>query len=69
MKTVTAIAEAIKEFFKFQSTGNIRRMKAAIEASEKYIQVNENEGEFKKLTKTRKAKLLKHYRKRFFAYN
>ena len=66
---IGAIAEAIKEFFKWQSTANIRRMKAAIEAAEKYIMVNEKDGEFKNISNSKQKKYLKHYRKRFFAYN
>ena len=62
---IIAVADAIKEFFRWASGGNIRRMKATIEAGESYIHTNED----KELSKTRKAKLLKHYRKRFFKFN
>jgi len=65
MNIITAIAEAIKEGFKWASGSHIRKLRAAVEAGEKYIQTNEN----MKLTKKRKQKLLKHYRKRFFAAN
>jgi hypothetical protein len=63
--TIIVVAEAIREFFRWASGGNIRKMRVAVDAGEKYIQTNEN----KELSKTRKAKLLKHYRKRFFANN
>ena len=66
---VTPIISALGEFFKYKSTAGIMRMKAAIEAGEKYIQVNEKEGEFKKLSKVKQKKYLKHYYRRFFKYN
>ena len=46
-----------------------KRRNLALDAAEKYIQVNEKEGEFKNITEERKQQLLIHYRKRFFAWN
>jgi hypothetical protein len=44
-------------------------MKAAIEAAEKYIFVNDRIGEYKNIDKERQEQLLTHYSKRFFHYN
>ena len=68
------IAQAIAEGFKLlktvMDTAQYRRARAAIEAAEKYIQVNENEGEFDyDMTQEKKEARLKHYKKRFFHYN
>ena len=72
-KILLALIKPIVDFLnhvgQFVNTKYIRKMKACIEAGEKYIQVNEGDGEFKNLSATRKKKLLKHYRKRFFTYN
>ena len=65
----TALWEFLREFFKYKSTASIRKMEIAIDAGEKYIQVNEKDGEFEKISASRQKKLLKHYRKRFFAHN
>ncbi len=67
------IAGAIREGFKFFAQWNKsrekRKMKNAIEAGEKYIQVNEKSGEFKKISQKEQLRLLRHYSKRFFHYN
>jgi len=68
------IAQAIAEGFKLlktvMDTAQSRRMRKAIEASEKYIQVNENEGEFNYDMKPEKKKdKLKYYKRKFFKYN
>lgn len=59
---VAKIAEVIAEF---QKSSQVRQMKAAIEAGEKYIQTNEDSS----LSDEKRKKLLAHYRKRFFKYN
>lgn len=70
---VSAIATAISDGFKLLKTvldtAEVRKMKACIEAGEKYIQVNQEDGEFIGTSAKEKAKLLKHYAKRFFRYN
>ena len=67
------IAGAIKEGFKFFAQWNKskekRRLRVAIEAAEKYIQVSEKFGEFKKIGLKEQTKLLRHYSRRFFHYN
>ena len=60
-----AIAEAAKLWQQWLISADKRHMKAAIEAGEKYIQTNENGS----IDGKRKAKLLAHYKKRFFKYN
>jgi hypothetical protein len=59
---VAKVAELVAEF---QKTSQVRQMKAAIEAGEKYIQTNKDTS----LPDVKKEKLLKHYEKRFFHYN
>lgn len=59
---VSKIAELLAIWHK---SSDRRRMQAAIEAGEKYIQSNENTS----LSSERKEKLLVHYKKRFFKYN
>ena len=59
----------IKYLTLLQQTAPIRKMKSAIEAGEKYIQVNEGRGEFKDMTDIQRLKYLRHYAKRFFHYN
>jgi hypothetical protein len=70
---IKAIAEVIKEGIQYltllQKTRPQRRMKAAIEAAEKYIFVNDRIGEYKNIDKERQEQLLTHYSKRFFHYN
>ena len=68
------IAQAIAESFKLlktvMDTAVSRRMRKAIEAGEKYIQVNENEGDFNyDMDDKKKQDKLRHYKKRFFKYN
>jgi len=64
-----AIAEVAKVVGQWMASTDRRKLEAAKEAAEKYIQVNENSGEFKDITDKRKEVLLSHFRKRFFAYN
>ena len=67
--TVGPIAQAVAEIAKivgnWQNSAERRRMQAAIEAGEKYIQSNESTS----ITDKQKGALLKHYKKRFFKYN
>jgi len=66
------IAKAISEGFKLLKTvldsSEIRRYKAAIDAGENYIRVNEREGEDASLTDREQASLLGTFRHRFFKY-
>lgn len=70
---IQSILEAVKEgskaYYTWLKSRKSRRNEACIEAGEKYIQVNENEGEYKELPEVKKTKYLKHFRKRFFKYN
>jgi ribosomal protein L16 Arg81 hydroxylase len=70
---VTAIANAIAEFSKafgtYMATRRVRHMKAAIDAAERYIFVNERLGENADLTDEKQKKLLTKFRKRFFCFN
>lgn len=64
-----AIKEAAKVFYQWRAGAERRRMRAALDSAERYIFVSEKNGEYKDITKERQEKLLKHFRKRFFAYN
>ncbi len=64
-----AIAEVAKVVGNWQVSRERRRLKEGLEAAEKYIFVNEKEGEYGKIDTDRQWKLLRHYRKRFFAHN
>lgn len=66
---IAIVKDVVGILAKLLSGAGSRRMRTAIEAAEKYIQVNEKVGEFTNISKQRRHKLLKHYRKRFFAYN
>ena len=63
------IPEVVWQMLAVLGLGAIRKMKAAIEAGEKYIQVNQKSGMFKDIDKGTQIKLLRHYSKRFFHYN
>ena len=71
--TTGAIAQAITAGFKLMKTvvdtAEVRRMRKAIDAGEKYIQVNNKEGRFSDLTDEQQKKKLSYYRRRFFKYN
>ena len=73
MSPVAPIAQALAAGFKLlktvMDTAEVRKMRKAIEAAEKYIQVSNKDGEFNDITDERKEKLLVHYSKRFFKYN
>ena len=70
---VGPIAQAITEGFKLirqiRETAVIRKMRKAIDTAEKYIQVNEKEGEFDHLNDDQQQKKLKYYQRKFFKYN
>ena len=65
----TAIAEGFKLLKTVMDTAESRRAAAAIEAAEKYIQVNEKTGQYDGLDDDKQTKYLKHFSKRFFKYN
>lgn len=60
-----AIAEIAKVIGNWQVSADRRKMQAAIEAGEKYIQSNEDTT----IPEDRRKKLLLHYKKRFFKFN
>ena len=64
-----AIAEIAKVIGNWQVSSERRRMQAALDSAERYIFVNNKEGEYAGITDERKSQLLLHFRKRFFAYN
>ena len=64
-----ALAEISKSFGTYMATRRVRHMKAAIDAGERYINVNEGYGENSELTLEQKKKLLSKFRKRFLKYN
>lgn len=70
---ITAIANAVSNITemiaKLLATKEVRHMKAALDAAERYIHVNEGFGENKEIEEEEKAKLLKKLRTRFFKYN
>jgi len=73
MGTIKAVAEAIKEgmkvWYQWRSGSERRRMRAAIDAAEQYIFVNEKDGRYQELSENRRKKLLRTWRRRFFHYN
>lgn len=70
---ITAIANAIAEgsklFYKLLATKRIRHMKAALDAAERYIHVNEGFGDNEKLEDKERDALLRKFRRRFFKFN
>ena len=70
---VTAIANAVAEFSKafgtYMATREVRHLKAALDAAERYIFVNEKTGENAELTDEQQEKLLAKLRRRFFKFN
>ena len=70
---VGAIADAISAGFKLLKTvldtAEVRKMRAAIEAGEKYIQVNTKTGQYEKIDDKKQKDYLLHFSKRFFKYN
>jgi len=65
----TAIAEGFKLLKKVLDTSEARKMRKAIEAGERYIQVNEGIGAYEGLNEDKRVKYLKHFSKRFYKYN
>ena len=61
-QAIGKIADVVAEF---QKSAQVRHMKAAIEAGEKYIMTNGDSS----LSAEKKKNLLAHYKKRFFKYN
>ncbi len=68
LESLGAIASLLSFFFDRKAI-NAARAKAAIDAAEKYMMVNEGNSPYDKYTPKQKAQYLKHYRKRFLAYN
>ena len=70
---ISSIAGVIKEGIKYlmwlQKTSNVRRMRKCIEYGEKYIQVNEKSGQFRKISNKEQLKLLRKYARLFFNMN
>jgi len=70
---IKSIADAVREVARvignWQVSRDKRRMRACIEAGEKYIQINEKFGQFANISQSRQKNLLRYYRKKFFAYN
>ena len=70
---VTAIASAIdgisRMIANILATREIRHMKAAIDAAERYIDVNEGFGDNADLSEKDKLNLLRKFRKRFKTFN
>lgn len=64
-----AIGEVSKTIGKIIATRQVRHMKAAIDAAERYIDVNEGFGDNANLKKDDKEKLLRKFRKRFKKFN
>ena len=65
----TAISEVAKTIGTILATKRIRHLKAALDAAERYIMINEGLGDNKKLSKDRKKKLLAKMLKRFMRFN
>jgi len=69
----SSIAQAITEGFKLLKsvldTAEVRKMRKAIDAAEKYIQTNEREGQFKEISDEQREKYLRLFSKRFFGNN
>ena len=68
LEAIGAIANLLGFFFDNRSI-NDAKAKAAIDAAEKYMMVNEGDSPYNSLDEVKKKKYLKHFRKRFIAYN
>jgi len=68
IEAIGAIANLLGFFFDRESI-NVAKCKAAIDAAERYMMVNEGDSPYDKIDAKRKERLLRHYRKRFVAYN
>ena len=73
VNTITALANMIDGISRLianiLATREIRHMKAAIDAAERYIDVNEGFGDNKDLSEEDKKNLLRKFRKRFKKFN
>lgn len=73
IEPITSVADAITAGFKLlktiMDTAESRKMQKAIEAGEKYIQVNTKAGQFLNIDDKKQKKYLVHFSKRFFKYN
>ena len=68
LESLGAIANLLTFFFDRDAIDNAKA-KAAIDAAEKYMMVNEGNSPYDDLSESKKEKYLKHFRKRFIAYN
>ena len=68
LEAIGTIANLLSFFFDRRSI-NAARAKAAIDAAEKYMMINEGDSPYDKYSDKKKAQYLRHYRKRFIAYN
>ena len=70
---VGPIAQAIAEGFKLLKTvldtAEVRKMRKCIQIAEKYIQVNEKEGEFENISDEQQKKKLRYFQSKFFKLN
>lgn len=70
---ITAIANAIDSVSRLVAsilaTKKVRHMKAALDAAERYIDVNERFGDNKNLSAEDRESLLRKFRRRFKKYN
>ena len=70
---ITAIAQAIAEVSKTighrMATKRVRHMKAAIDAAERYIDINEGFGDNADLSQEDRSRLLRKFRRRFKKFN
>ena len=65
---IATISNLLSFFFDRESI-NAAKCKAAIDAAERYMMVNEGDVPYDKIDAQRRERLLRHYRKRFIAYN
>ena len=68
LESIGAIVNLLGFFFDKRSI-NEAKTKAAIDAAEKYIMISEGDSPYDSLSSKKKKKYLRHYRKRFIAYN
>jgi len=68
IEAVGAVANLLSFFFDRESI-NVAKAKAAIDAAEKYMMVNEGDSHYSHYTEKKRARYLRHYKKRFIHYN
>ena len=68
LESLGAIANLLTFFFDREKI-NAAKAKAAIDAAEKYMLVNEGSSPYDTLSESKKEKYLRHFKKRFIAYN